>query len=203
LTGVGDGSVFGGTAGNSFGSEPLDNDRSVVPKRTDYAADAQRSQPGMYQNPRRSKPSSEMNPAEIAERDQADPSATRGKDWALRHKPGRAVPVRRTIRVVVRNDQLSILPDDALIRADAPHGKIISFKGDTVESLDEFVSEVRDLIDDWGIAGENLYWRPVLVFSVGPDGQKRAGDLARLLKNSGLEISTGEVARQDNQGNVQ
>ena len=71
------------------------------------------------------------------------------------------------------------------------------------ETLREFVAEVRHLIDDWGIAGENLYWRPVLVLTVGPDGQKRAADLARLLKNSGLETSAGDVANKTTQGNTQ
>jgi hypothetical protein len=198
-----DGSALGGTLGSSFGSEPPDNDRSVAPRRSDHAADVQKSQPGMYQDPGNSKRAADIRPDEIADRDRSDPAATRGKDWALRHKPGRAVPVRRTIRVVVRNDQLAILPDDALTRTDTPRGKVVTFKGDTVESLDEFVSEVRGLIDDWGIAGENLYWRPVLVLSVGPDGQNRAADLARLLKNSGLELSTDEVARQTTQGNTQ
>jgi hypothetical protein len=200
---AGGGGGFGGSPGNAIASEPPDNDRSSVPPRTDYAADAQRTQPGMYQNPGNSKRVPNVSPEELASRLQADPSQTRGKDWALRHKPGRAVPVRRTIRVVVRNDQVAILPDAALVSSDTSRGKVVPFTGDTVESLDQFVTEVRRLIDDWGIAGENLYWRPVLVLNVGPDGQARAADLTRLLKNSGLELSTDEVARQTTQGTTQ
>jgi hypothetical protein len=102
--------------------------------------------------------------------------------------------------VVVRQNQLAILADSAPPHADSPAGTTIPFNGDTVQSLDAFVSEIRKLIDDWGIAGENLYWRPVLVLSVAPDGQKRAADLVRLLKNSGLELSAGEVANQTSHG---
>jgi hypothetical protein len=94
------------------------------------------------------------------------------------------VPIRRTIRVVVRENQVSILPD----------GKVVPLKGDTVQSVDEFVKQVRDQIDGWGIAGNGLYWRPVISLSVAPDGQRRAADLARLLKNSGLELRTEDTA---------
>jgi hypothetical protein len=123
----------------------------------------------------------------------------RGKDWALKQKPPRSIPVRRTIRVAVGKDSLAILPDSGPATAG---GKVIPLHGDTVESVDEFVKQVRDHIDGWGIAGTNLYWRPVVVLNVGPDGQQRASDLARLLKNSGLEIRSDETAKNLPQGNA-
>jgi hypothetical protein len=129
------------------------------------------------------------------------PPDQRGKDWALRQKPQRAVPIRRTIRVVVRQDQLAILPDQAP-GAGAPGGKVVPLRGDTVQSVDEFVKQVQDQIDGWGIAGNGLYWRPVIVLTVGPDGQRRAADLSRLLKNSGLELRTDETANNAPQGNT-
>jgi hypothetical protein len=121
--------------------------------------------------------------------------AERGKDWALRDKPGRAVPVRRTIRVGVGKDLLNVLSDSG-----PANTKAIPLNGDTIESLDELVKQVHRQIDGWGIAGNGLYWRPVIVLDVGPDGQRRADDLERLLKNSGLEIRNGETARNPVQG---
>jgi hypothetical protein len=129
-----------------------------------------------------------------AEQKPIDPAATRGQDWAFKQKAGRSVPVRRTIHVVVRNDRLAILPDDAPPSIDTPSSKVVPLKGDTVEAIDDLVAQVRNEIDSWGIAGEGLYWRPVLVLTVGPDGQRRADDLARLLKNSGLELKADGVA---------
>ena len=119
---------------------------------------------------------------------------SRGKDWALRQKPNRATPVRRTIRVAVQEDKLVILTDDATGPANTLQGKVIPFNGDTVQSMDEFVKLVREHIDEWGIAGNNLYWRPVILLSVSPQGQRRANDLERLLKNSGLELRGDETA---------
>ncbi len=117
---------------------------------------------------------------------------TRGKDWALKQKPQRAIPVRRTIRVVVQNNQLRILPEGA--PASSPGGKVIPVSGDTVLSLDSFVKNVHDEIDGWGMAGNGLYWRPVILLSVAPQGERRASDLERLLRNSGLELKTDETA---------
>jgi hypothetical protein len=117
---------------------------------------------------------------------------TRGKDWALKGKPPRATGVRRTIRVVVSNDQLRILPEGAT--PTSAGGRVIPIQGDTVQSLDVFVKEVHEDIDSWGMAGTNLYWRPVIVLSVAPQGERRANDLERLLRNSGLELKTDEVA---------
>jgi hypothetical protein len=121
----------------------------------------------------------------------------RGKDWALRQKPAQSVPVRRTIHVAVTKDQLAISSDSTSAKAG---GKVIPMRGDTVESLDEFVKQVRDQIDGWGIAGNGLYWRPVVVLSVAADAQRRADDLNRLLKNSGLDIRSPETATNSPQG---
>jgi hypothetical protein len=131
-----------------------------------------------------------------AERERVMGSQHRGKDWALGQKPPKAVPVRRTIRVAVQKDQLLISPD----AGPATAGKVVAMKGDTVESVDEFVKQVRDHIDGWGIAGTNLYWRPVVVLTVAPDAHQRASDLERLLKNSGLELRSDETAKNMPQG---
>lgn len=129
------------------------------------------------------------------------PPEQRGKDWAVRQKSQRAVPVRRTIRVVVRQDQLAILPAGALNSGNAG-AKVVPLRDDTVLSVDEFVKQVHDQIDGWGIAGNGLYWRPVIILTVGPDGHERADDLTRLLRNSGLEIRTDETANNAPQGNT-
>ena len=130
---------------------------------------------------------------------QAELAATRGADWALKRKGPRAVPVRRTIQIVVRKDHLAVLSDDVSLNARSPAGTTIPLIGDTVQAIDEFVKVVNQQIEGWGMAGDGLYWRPVLAVHVGPDGQRRAQDLARLLKNSGLELQSA-TAQSNPQG---
>lgn len=131
------------------------------------------------------------------------PADTRGKDWALKQKPQKSSPIRRTIRVEVHENQLAILPDGAPNSAQPVAGKVVPLQGDTVQSLDEFVKQVREQIEGWGIAGNGLYWRPVVILKVAPDGNRRAGDLARLLKNSGLELRNEETAANVPAGKIQ
>ena len=60
--------------------------------------------------------------------------------------------------------------------------------GRTEEALDEFVSAMWDHMKSWGIAGNGLYWRPVLTVETGPDGARRAAELKALLEGSGIEF---------------
>jgi hypothetical protein len=121
-------------------------------------------------------------------------------DWAHERKKRNSVPIRRTIQIIVRGDHLAILADDAQIDYETPAGQRVDLPGDTVESLDVFSAAIRRHVEGWGIAGERLYWRPVLVLNVGPDGQRRADDLARLLGDSGFELRTAKRANTPTQG---
>ena len=40
----------------------------------------------------------------------------------------------------------------------------------------------------WGIAGRQMYWRPVLELHLGPSGEGRCGEVQALMANSGLEV---------------
>jgi hypothetical protein len=122
--------------------------------------------------------------------------APRERDWALHRKKPTAVAIRRSLQIIVRNDFVAILPDDAPLDATSPSGKRVAIAGDTVESLDAFAAAIREHVEGWGFAGEGMYWRPVLIVHVGPDGRRRAEDLARLLKNSGLELRPANVNKE-------
>lgn len=138
-------------------------------------------------------------PKYLSPHDRPAPAKVRGKDWAI-NKNGQSVPVRRTIQVVVRQNQLGVLSDEADLKARGKRNRTISVTGDTVESLDAFVKAVHEQIDSWGMAGDGLYWKPVLVLNIGPDGQQRAADLTRLLKDSGLDVRNAATAKLESQG---
>lgn len=127
---------------------------------------------------------------------QANSASVRGKDWAIQDPDPGAVPIRRTIQIIVRRDRLAILPESDGSALPATGGREIPLTGSTDRAADELVAALKDHIDQWGIAGRGLYWRPVLELTVGPDGGKRADDLARLLNNSGLELQTASVTSQ-------
>ncbi|MCI0335228.1 MAG: hypothetical protein L0228_18620 [Planctomycetes bacterium] len=140
------------------------------------------------------------NDVHVHHQRESDSSKSAGVNWKAPRANVRAVAVRRTIRIVVRGDHIGILSDESRSARSGPVGKTIPFKRDTVESMDEFVEAVENQVEAWGIAGDNLYWKPVLEIQVGPDGGRRAEDMARLLKNSDIEVKLPATANNPAQG---
>lgn len=121
-------------------------------------------------------------------------------NWSRPRPNTRAIAVRRPIRVIVRSDQVGLVSDEARAARSDLTGKTIKFEGDTIESMEEFVKAVEQQVDGWGIAGDNLYWKPILEIRPGPDGEQRAADMVRLLKNSDVEIQLPSTATNIPQG---
>lgn len=119
---------------------------------------------------------------------------SRGKDWAIRSRKPGSVPIRRTIHVEVRGDQLAILPEHGA-NDEAGVGRKIPLAGPTYVAGEDISDALEKHIKAWGMAGEGLYWRPVIEVSVSADGQGRAKDLSRMLKNSGIEMKAAAVAQ--------
>jgi hypothetical protein len=128
------------------------------------------------------------------------PAHTRGQNWAIRGKGPTSVPVRRAIRVAVHADRIALQPDSPESTARRDSSSEITLNGPTVAKLDDFVRAVQDRVHEWGLAGTSMYWRPVLVLEVAPDGQARAYDLARLLENSGIEVRSEATAARPAEG---
>jgi hypothetical protein len=136
-------------------------------------------------------------------RPSSEGTASRGGNWAFGGDQGGAnTPVSRPIRVIVRRDRLSVLPDRYEM-AEAgwigSGGREVKLQGPTRFAIDELVAGLRDHVQQWGIAGSGLYWRPVLALKVAPDGKARAHDLVKLLKNSGIEIQDTSTAKRVDQ----
>ena len=124
----------------------------------------------------------------------------RGKNWAIADgRPG-MIPIRRTIQIVVRDDALAILPEASSTNEASAAGREFLFANAPEAAYDGLLSAVENRIKGWGIAGQGLYWRPVVELKIGASGQRRVDDLTRLLKYSGVEIRAGEIAQHDEGG---
>ena len=60
--------------------------------------------------------------------------------------------------------------------------------GQTAAAMDPFVSAVWDRTEQWGIAGEGCFWKPVLRVQVSRDAESRFAEFMSLLAGSGLVI---------------
>ena len=107
----------------------------------------------------------------------------RGQDWGLPDAAGGSVPISRPIRVECHRDRLVIVPEKG-----TAHSRSVPLRPQTEESIDEFVSAVWEHMQSWGIAGNGMYWRPMLSVYVAPDAEERYAELDALLEGSGLNV---------------
>jgi hypothetical protein len=112
---------------------------------------------------------------------------TRGSNWAVNQPKQRSVAIRRTIHAVVRDNQMILLPG-SYARRNEGTGKPISLDQPVDTISDEFSGAVKERIDDWGLAGSGMYWRPVLELTVEPGAQMTATRISHLLHDSGVEV---------------
>jgi hypothetical protein len=110
-------------------------------------------------------------------------SDQRGRDWALRDAGQSSVQVTRPVLVECRADRLTILTDDT----HRPE-KEVRLGPRMEDSIDEFVTGLWSHTKAWGMAGNGLHWKPVLMVDVQPGAADRYADLKSLLSNSGLEV---------------
>jgi hypothetical protein len=174
--------------GEATGARPGDSDG------------ARGGQPGEMLRPGEWRPTPPAPPAKPPKDDKADENdkldrrgkpykkpkslaATHGLDWALRNAAAGATPIARPIRVVCQADRLVILPD----RGNAG-GKVIPLDRHTEDAIGPFVSTLQTHIESWGMAGNRMYWRPVLQVQVASGAEERFHDLSVLLEGSGLNV---------------
>lgn len=108
---------------------------------------------------------------------------TRGANWALPDATRKSTPVTRPLRLICFADRVVIVSEDKRQK-----GKVIPMEGKTDEEIDTFVSAIWDHMKGWGIAGNGMHWRPILVLQPGPQGGDRAIELGQLLEGSGMEV---------------
>jgi biopolymer transport protein ExbD len=111
---------------------------------------------------------------------------TRGSNWAVNQPRQKSVAIRRTIHVVVRDNQMIMQPSSEARRGTT--GKQISLDQSVDTISDEFAAAVKERVDDWGLAGSGMYWRPVLELKVEPGAQMTATRITNLLHDSGVEV---------------
>jgi biopolymer transport protein ExbD len=117
---------------------------------------------------------------------------TRGSNWAVNQPKQKSVAIRRTIHVAVRDNQMILQPSAEARRGAA--GKQISLDQSVDKISDEFSAAVKERIDDWGLAGSGMYWRPVLELNVEPGAQMTATRIGHLLHDSGVEVQLPATA---------
>ena len=104
-------------------------------------------------------------------------------DWALRNATRHAAAISRPIRVDCLPDRIVLMPE-----ANGGEPRVIICDNGGRRDADKLVAAVWEIMDTWGLAGRETYWRPVLNFYVAAGAEPRMLDLTRSLEGSGLVI---------------
>ncbi|TWT31773.1 hypothetical protein [Blastopirellula retiformator] len=113
---------------------------------------------------------------------------TRGRNWALPGQSARATGITRPIHVVVTADKIVLVPE----KGSNKRPQVVPLQTDVRGGIDEFVSQVWTRIEDWGIAGRGIYWKPTLKVDVQPGADRNFAELSALLNGSGLEVARNQ-----------
>lgn len=67
--------------------------------------------------------------------------------------------------------------------------KIFRHRGSLPAVIDPFVQAIQSRMNGWGIAGQGIFWRPVLEVQVQNDSDGKYRQLLQLLDQSGIEVA--------------
>ena len=110
-------------------------------------------------------------------------------DWALRNANRHAAAISRPIRVDCFLDRIVLLPEAGHhVPMVGSEPRVILCDNGGRRDADKLVAAVWEIMDTWGMAGRETYWRPILNFYVVPGAEPRMLDLTRSLEGSGLVI---------------
>lgn len=130
----------------------------------------------------------------------ASAATKRGANWANAGASRRASAISRPIRVVVNPEQIDVMPTNQGGSGPVGEPTAITFHQPTDKVLDQLAAAVKERMNEWGLAGSNMYWRPTLVLQVAPGAEQHAIRLNDLLQDSGIDVKFQEVASRTEEG---
>ena len=130
----------------------------------------------------------------------ASAAQSRGANWANEAATRRASAISRPIRVVVKPEQIDVMPTNQGGSGPVGESTAITFHQPTDKVLDQLAATVKERMNEWGLAGHNMYWRPTLVLQVAPGAEQHAIRLNDLLRDSGIDVKFQEVASRTEEG---
>jgi hypothetical protein len=126
-----------------------------------------------------------LKPGQYVPKPTESMASKRGQNWGLKEAGPSAVPISRKIRVRCEPTQLVVVTTERGAKTE----QAIPLGARTQDAVEELVSRVWDQMDDWGMAGNNMYWKPQLQFEVTQETRPRYEEIKTLLEGSGLDVA--------------
>jgi len=112
-------------------------------------------------------------------------SQNRGSNWAVRGSSQDAVGIQRPIYIVCNQETIALIPE----RGTTQEFETFRHHRNVHSVVDAFVDSVQSRLESWGIAGQGIYWKPVLQVRVDANSDLIYQQLRQLLNDSGIEVT--------------
>lgn len=110
---------------------------------------------------------------------------------------GKGLMVERPVRIELLSDRIIVGRNPyARGHRDRDAGRTVMLDKSPRETSEAFSKAVRQHVGDWGIAGNDSEWKPVLVLYVEPGSEDLAEQLATALRASGVEVRVPDTVRR-------
>ncbi len=110
---------------------------------------------------------------------------------------GKGLVVERPVRIELLSDRIIVGRNpNARGHRDRDAGRTVMLNEGPRETSEAFSRAVRQHISDWGIAGSDSQWKPVLMLYVEPGSEALASQLATALRESGIEVRVPDTVRR-------
>ena len=119
---------------------------------------------------------------------------SKGANWATGRPNLKSMAIRRPIPVVVRENKMILQSTSNNKRSVEAYAQEISLDQSVHDISEDFAAAVKERIEDWGIAGSGMYWKPVLELTVEPNAEMTATRIVHLLRDSGVEVQLPQTS---------
>ena len=112
-------------------------------------------------------------------------AASQGSNWALPNANGGGIGITRPLQLYCGAQSIAILPESGTSHNQPEN---IAINGNLQATMKPLAEAIWNRIENWGIAGPNVYWKPILNFRVEPGTEQQFEQIRVLLDGSGLEV---------------
>ena len=116
-------------------------------------------------------------------------AASQGSNWALPGANGGGIGITRPLQVYCGREYITILGESGT--TNSRHDNL-AINGDLQAAMKPLAETIWQRIEHWGIAGPNVYWKPVLQFRVEPGAEQQYEQIKILLDGSGFEVQRAQ-----------
>jgi hypothetical protein len=110
-------------------------------------------------------------------------ASSQGTNWGLPGYSSGAFGISRPILLHCTAEQLILLEQPG-----TKEEKRFALDSSTRSAVQELVPALWNCMESWGMAGQGMYWKPLLKVSVAPGGEPHFQQIKQLLHESGINV---------------